>query len=111
MRAFRNIFLVSVIVPGTSSCTIQHVIEKDYPEYPVNSTGTASLPNTDKASEYILTPNMQQHCYEFWAVSTGYANLWIVEFGKMLDDTLWHVYNGRLPTFRASSGLSLPGRY
>jgi hypothetical protein len=88
MRAFRNIFLVTVIVLGASSCTIQHVIEKDYPEYLVNNTGTTNFPNTDKASEYILTPNTQQHSYEFRAVSTGYANLWIVEFGKMLDDTL-----------------------
>lgn len=86
MRAFQNIFLVTVIVLCTSSC--QHFIEKDYPEYLANNTGTANLPETDKASDYILTPNTQQHSYEFQAVSTGVANIWVVEFGKMLDDTL-----------------------
>ena len=86
MRAFQNIFLVTVIVLCTSSC--QHFIEKDYPEYLANNIGTANLPKTDKASEYILTPNTQQHSYEFQAVSTGVANIWVVEFGKMLDDTL-----------------------
>ncbi len=86
MRAFRSIFLVALIVLGTSACTI--VIEKDYPQYLVNNTGTANLPNTDKASEYFLTSNTQEHSYEFRAAVTGIANLWIVEFGKMLDDTL-----------------------
>ena len=88
MRTFRNIFLVAVIILGTSACSIRHVIEQDYPQYLANNTGTANLPKTDKASEYALTSNTQQHSYEFRAISTGYANLWIVEFGKMLDDTL-----------------------
>ncbi len=88
MRAFRSIFLVALIVLGTSACTFRHVIEKDYPQYLVKNTGTANLPNTDKASEYFLTSNTQKHSYEFRAAMTGIGNLWIVEFGKMLDDTL-----------------------
>ena len=88
MRIFQSILLVVVSVLGTSACSIQHVIEQDYPQYLINNTGSANLPRTDKASEYLLTPNTQQHRYEFRAVATGYANLWIVEFGKMLDDTL-----------------------
>lgn len=88
MRAFRSIFLVALLVLATSACSIRHVIEQDYPQYLVNNTGAANLPNTDKASEYFLTSNTQSHRYEFRAVTTGYANLWIVEFGKMLDDTL-----------------------
>lgn len=88
MSIFRSIFLVALIVLGTSACSIRHVIEQDYPQYLVNNTGAANLPNTDKASEYFLTSNTQKHNYEFRAVATGYANLWIVEFGKMLDDTL-----------------------
>ncbi len=88
MRGFRGTFLVALIVIGTSACSIRHVVEQDYPQYLANNIGTANLPNTDKVSEYFLTPNTQTHSYEFRAVTTGYANLWIVEFGKMLDDTL-----------------------
>lgn len=88
MRAFLSICLVALFVLATSACSIRHVIEQDYPQYLVNNTGAANLPNTNKASEYFLTSNTQNHSYEFRAVTTGYANLWIVEFGKMLDDTL-----------------------
>jgi hypothetical protein len=88
MRTFRSIFLVALLVLGTSACSIRHVIEKDYPQYLVNNAGAGNLPNTDKASKYFLTSNTQNHSYEFRAVTTGYANLWIVEFDKMLDDTL-----------------------
>jgi len=86
--AIRSIFLVVVIALGTSGCSIRHVIEQDYPQYLVNNTGAANLPNSDKASEYFLSSNTQKHSYEFRSVAAGYANLWIVEFGKMLDDTL-----------------------
>jgi len=88
MRTYRSIFLVALLVLATSACSIRHVIEQDYPQYLVNNTGVANLSNTNKTSEYFLTENTQSHSYEFRAVITGYANLWIVEFGKMLDDTL-----------------------
>ncbi len=82
------IFLITTIALCTTACSIRHVIEKDYPHYLAKNAGKSNLPKTDKASEYALTPNTQQHSYEFRAASTGLANLWIVEFGKMLDDTL-----------------------
>lgn len=88
IRVLCATFLISVIVLGTSACTIHHVIEKDYPQYLANNTGASKLPKTDKASKYVLTPNTEQHSYEFRAAASGLANLWIVEFGKMLDDTL-----------------------
>ena len=88
MRVVQNVFLLVLLVLFNSACTIRHVIEEDYPQYLANNTGTADLPTTDKASEYFLTESTQNHSYEFRAATTGYANLWIVEFGKMLDDTL-----------------------
>lgn len=88
MRVFAQMFLVAVILLSTSACTIRHFIEQDYPQYLANNSGKTNLPKTDKASEYILTPATEQHRYEFRAAMTGAAHLWIVEFGKMLDDTL-----------------------
>jgi len=88
MKTFCSIFIATLLVLATSACSIKHVIEKDYPQYLAKHTGAANLPNTNKASEYFLTSNTQNYSYEFRAFTTGYANLWIVEFGKMLDDTL-----------------------
>lgn len=70
------------------SCTIRHVIQSDYSEYLAKNTGTANLPKTDKASEYALTTKTQEFSYEFRAFLTGQANLWVVDIGKMLEDTL-----------------------
>lgn len=88
MRVFVRIFLAGAIIFNTSACTIRHVIEEDYSQYLVNNTSEANLPSTDVASEYVLTPATQKYSYEFRAAVTGYANLWVVGIGKMLDDTL-----------------------
>lgn len=107
MTAIQSIFLVVVIVFGTSACSIRHNIEQDYPQYLRNNTGAMNLQNTNKASEYFLTSNTQKHSYEFRAVVTGYANLWIVEFGKMLDDTLMSTdIQKAFGTLKKSSGAS-----
>jgi hypothetical protein len=87
MRALVRFFLAATISLSASACTIRHNIAQDYPQYLVNNTGRANLSKTGRASEYLLTPATQQHHYEF-PVLTFYGNLWIVEFGKMLDDTL-----------------------
>jgi hypothetical protein len=83
-----RICLVITIALGISACTLQHYIEEDYPEYLVKNAGTSNLPKTDKASEYALSPETQQHHYEFRSALTGAANTWIIEFGRILDDTM-----------------------
>lgn len=87
MNALKSTVLL-VIMLSTSACSIRHEVRQDYPQYLSNNAGTSNLPVTNKASEYFLTPNTQQNSYEFRSVMTGAANLWVVEFGKMLDDTL-----------------------
>lgn len=88
MKTFGRIVFVFFMVLITSACTIRHSIDKDYPQYLVNNAGESNLPKTDQASEYFLTPETQQYTYEFRAAVTGYANLWEVNVGKILDDTL-----------------------
>ncbi len=88
MSLVGRICLVVTIAIGISACTFQHYIEEDYPEYLVKNAGTSNLPKTDKASEYALSPETQQHRYEFRSAMTGAANTWIVEFGRILDDTM-----------------------
>lgn len=77
-----------VFLSGVSACTIRHEVAEDYPQYLANNQGEARLPETNKASGYYLEPATQSFTYEFRAAVTGYANLWVVDFGKMLDETL-----------------------
>lgn len=71
-----------------SSCTIRHHVQADYPKYLAVNSGASALPKTSKASLYWLTPQTAAYSYEFRAAVSGPANLWVVEIGKMLDDTL-----------------------
>jgi hypothetical protein len=72
----------------TTACTIRHSVEDDYPQYLRNNAGQSNLPQTNAASNYLLTPRTQQHEYYFRSWLTGYANEWSIEFGEILDDTM-----------------------
>lgn len=69
-------------------CSIRHNVVADYPQYLANNAGESHLPLTQSAKTYALSQGTQTHHYEFRAVTTGYANLWMVDFGKMLDATM-----------------------
>lgn len=71
-----------------SGCSIRHDIQEDYDQYLVNNAGTSDLPQSTKASDYFLPEQTMAFSYEFRAVTTGYANLWVVDIGEMLDDTM-----------------------
>lgn len=69
-------------------CSIRHDVTKDYPQYLINNQGASQLPSTAAASEYMISPATAANHYEFRSAMAGYANVWVVQFGKMLDDTL-----------------------
>lgn len=71
-----------------SGCSVKHDVVRDYPQYLANNQGQARLPTTAAASEYLVTPATEAHHYEFRSGMAGYANVWVVEFGRLLDDTL-----------------------
>ena len=79
------LLFVSIILSG---CSINHRIADDYEQYLIENQGDSILPNTELEADYIIEGDLQTHKYEFRAISVGYANLWIVEFGKILDKTL-----------------------
>lgn len=70
------------------ACTIRQAVESDYPQYLANNVRESKLPSTDKAKHYFLPPQTKSFSYEFRSFLTGANNLWVVEFGKMLEDTL-----------------------
>lgn len=85
MRTLIQVMIAALAILSVTGCTISHHVAKDYPQYLANNSGRSNLPTTDKVAEYGLASSTQQHRYQFRAAVTGYANLWIVEFGQMLD--------------------------
>lgn len=88
MNSMRMGLSLLAVMLCTSACTIRHAVEDDYPQYLKNNAGGSNLPETDAASNYLLTPRTQQHQYQFRSWLTGYANEWSIEFGEILDDTM-----------------------
>jgi hypothetical protein len=91
-----SIFLV--LTGLMSGCSVNHPVAKDYPQYLSKNANAVVLPKSDLASDYFIDGKTQDHRYEFRAATVGYAHLWIVEFGKILDETL------RAPYVQASFG-------
>tara|TARA_B100001964_G_scaffold75360_1_gene85619 strand:- start:2101 stop:2754 length:654 start_codon:yes stop_codon:yes gene_type:complete len=81
------LFLLFVSI-SFQGCSIKHRVGDDYEQYLLKNQGSSTLPKTKLEADYIVEKNTQTHRYEFRAFTGGYANLWIVEFGKILDKTL-----------------------
>ncbi|AFV00320.1 hypothetical protein [Simiduia agarivorans] len=80
--------LFLVLASVLSGCSINHPVAKDYPDYLVEHGQVGNLPKTSLESTYGIDEQTEKHRYEFRAASVGYAHLWIVEFGKILEQTL-----------------------
>ncbi|UTW09351.1 hypothetical protein [Pseudomonas benzenivorans] len=80
--------LVLALCAGVTGCTINHPIDKDYAAYLANNQGESALPKAQGPADYLLAPATETHHYEFRSALVGHANLWIVDFGKLLDMTL-----------------------
>jgi hypothetical protein len=71
-----------------SGCSINHPVAKDYDAHLEKYGDETSLPNSGFDSEYNIASETQGHRYQFRSATVGYAHVWIVEFGKILDKTL-----------------------
>jgi hypothetical protein len=88
MKFLAKLSFIFSLVIIFSGCSIRHQISKDYTKYLQNNQGGFQYPHTNLEAEYTLTENTVNHRYEFRAVIVGYAHLWIVEFGRLLEKTL-----------------------
>jgi hypothetical protein len=88
MRRAMAGFVAFVGLALGSGCTFTHDVVQDYPQYLINNQGESHLPRTSAASTYALTPATRSHHYEFRSALAGYANLWVVAFGQLLEVTL-----------------------
>lgn len=84
--------LVLLFAGYMSGCSINHPVVKDYPQYLAKNSQAMVLPKSDLNSDYFIDGATQKHKYEFRAATVGYAHVWIVEFGKILDETLQAPY-------------------
>lgn len=84
----KTLLAMCVVALLLSGCSIRHDVAKDYPQYLINNQGSAQLPSTSAVSEYVISPATVASNYEFRSAMAGYANVWVVRFGKILDDTL-----------------------
>lgn len=83
----RSIALTAVL-GMTTGCSIMHPVAEDYQRYLSNNQGAVRFDTVRPADQYFLPAATQNHHYEFRAATTGYANVWVMEFGKVLDATM-----------------------
>ena len=82
------LFALLLVVSVSSGCSINHHIANYYNQYLINNRGNSNLPKTDFETDYHLTNYTRENAYEFRSATVGYANLWIVDFSKILEETL-----------------------
>lgn len=88
MHKLKNALFAMVVLAAVTGCSINHPVAKDYPGYLSAHGNTGNLPKSDLESDYRIDGTTQNHRYEFRAATVGYAHVWIVEFGKILEQTL-----------------------
>ena len=86
----RQIFSITtlVIIALTTGCSINHPVAKDYDQHLVKYGAETTLPQSEMDAEYSIGNKTKDHNYQFRAATVGYAHIWIVEFGKILDKTI-----------------------
>ncbi|PCK01979.1 MAG: hypothetical protein COA42_22555 [Alteromonadaceae bacterium] len=88
MNKLLRMFSLIAVFGIVTGCSINHPIAKDYPAFLSKNAGTGDLPKTELDTDYSIAGSTESHRYEFRAATVGYAHVWIVEFGKILDQTL-----------------------
>jgi superfamily I DNA and RNA helicase len=85
MTNLRCLALLAAI--WAAGCSINHPIARDYPRHLAEAAPT-TLPKVPVEATYRIDEATRSHRYQFRAASVGYAHVWIVEFGKILEQTL-----------------------
>jgi len=103
------VFTSLVLAFSLTAC--QRPVAKDYPKYLEKNAGESQLPTTGKANQYFLPPETKSFRYEFRSFLAGPANNWVVDFGKMLEDTLKSKdVQAAFGTLKAVDSASAPGK-
>jgi hypothetical protein len=71
-----------------AGCSTYRYAAKDYDRYLADNSGSAKLQKATVEADYLLTKETRGHRYAFRSSDVGYENVWVVEFGKMLESSL-----------------------
>lgn len=83
----RNLTAIAALTMATG-CSIMHPVADDYGQYLAKNKSASQFQTFKAADQYYLPAMTQNHRYEFRSATVGYANVWVVEFGKVLDMTM-----------------------
>lgn len=109
MKKLFQLGAVIVLAFSSLACSIKHPVANDYDQYLSNNKGTVQLENVSKPATYSQSSTTQAHHYEFRSAMAGWANVWVVEFGKILDATMASddVKNAFIDLNKANDGNAL----
>lgn len=77
-----------IVLTMVTGCSIMHPVADDYGKYLENNKGAGRYQTVKAGDQYYMPAETQNHRYEFRSATVGYANVWVVEFGKILDATM-----------------------
>ena len=83
----RNLTAIAALTMATG-CSIMHPVADDYDQYLAKNKSASQFQMFKAADQYYLPAVTQNHRYEFRSAMAGYAHVWVVEFGKVLDMTM-----------------------
>jgi hypothetical protein len=86
LRAFRHLALVGMVAAGLSGCA--HDATDDYAAYLDANEAELPFSQTGYEAQYHIAPQVRNHTYSFSSAMAGAANVWNVQFGTVLADTL-----------------------
>jgi len=88
MKLFFKLMVLGVFIFFLAGCSTYRYAAKNYDQYLANNSGNAKLQKTTVEADYLLTRETTGHRYSFRSFDVGYENVWVVEFGKMLESSL-----------------------
>ena len=88
MKLFFKLMVLGAFISLLAGCSTYRYAAKDYDQYLVNNSSNDKLQKTTVEADYLLTKETTGHRYTFRSFDVGYENVWVVEFGKMLESSL-----------------------
>ncbi len=88
MKLFFKCMVLGALISLLAGCSTYRYAAKDYDRYLANNSGNAKFQKTTVEADYLLTRETIAHRYTFRSFNVGYENVWVVEFGKMLESSL-----------------------
>lgn len=88
MKLLFKLMVLGEFIFSLAGCSTYRYAAKDFDRYLANHSGNAKLQKTTVEADYLLTKETRDYRYTFRSFDVGYENVWVVEFGKMLESSL-----------------------